>query len=103
MVDSRRENGLWPETARNTDCSHDANVSFPADIVVARAKRPGDYRTVALLARKCRQMEIMGRSFFRAAERSIPGHGRHHPVVNNRIIAKLANFGHPALLCVRSD
>ena len=98
MVDSRRENGLWPEAARDTNRPHSVDVSFLADIVMARSERPGDNRTVALLARKCREMEIMLRSFFRADERSIPGHWRHHPVVNNRLIAQPRNFGHRALL-----
>lgn len=61
MVDSRRENGLRPEAARDTNRAHGADVSFLADIVMARSKRTGDHRTVALLARKSREMEIMRR------------------------------------------
>jgi hypothetical protein len=100
MVNGGRENCLWPETTCNTDCPHGTYVGFLADIVVTRAKRSGDHRTIAFLARKSRQVEIMRRGFCRTDERSIPGHWRHHPVVNNRLIAQLGNFGHRLSFCV---
>lgn len=101
LIDRRRENRFWPVTARDTDSAHGADVGFLGDIVVARAQRANDDRTIALLARKSRQMEIMRSGFQWAHEHSIPGHWRHRPGIHNRIIAQLGNFGHRALLCVR--
>src|SRR5258708_18750169 len=35
--DGRRENGLWPVSARDADCPHGTYISFLADVVLARA------------------------------------------------------------------
>jgi hypothetical protein len=93
MLHSRRENGFRPVSAGNTDRANCADLSFLGDNVMARSKRSGDDRTIALLAWKSRQMKIMRGSLCRAYKRSIPGHWRHHPAINNRI-AQLGNFGH---------
>jgi hypothetical protein len=98
LIHSRRENGLWPVPARDTDRPHGADVGFLSNIVVSSAQRSDDDGSIALLAWKSRQMEIMRCGFQRADECSIPGHGRHRPVVNNGILAQLGDLGHRALL-----
>jgi hypothetical protein len=98
LIDRGRENGFWPATARDTNCAHGAHVCFPGDNVMSRTHRPGDHRTIALLAWKGRQMEIMRGCFQWAHECAFPCHWRHRPVGNNRIIAQLGYLGHWGLL-----
>jgi hypothetical protein len=96
MVNGRRENGFWPGAASDTDRPHGADFRFLRDHVMARAQRSNDHRTIALLAWKSRQVEIVRRGFQWAHECSIPGHWRHHPI-SNRIVAQLGNFRHRGL------
>src|SRR6476646_6971311 len=54
FIDRRRENGLWPVTARDTNYPHGADVGFLSNMAMSSAQRRSDHWPIALLARKSR-------------------------------------------------
>ena len=68
----RPDHLFWPETACDARSSHLPDVCFLADIVKPRAQQTSNDRTIALLARKHRKMEIMCHGF--SPPTSVPFH-----------------------------
>ena len=87
MVFGGLDDGLRPDTARDTDSPYQPDICFLAYIVMPCAEQACDDRAVALLARKCGKMQIVRGGFRMANQRPIPGHRRHSSGIYNWLIS----------------